>query len=213
METCELAQVCDHPLLTKEEEISLGRRSKAGDLDARRVLVENNLALVASIGKKLCNNEYTLGDCISLGTFGLMKAARNYDPDKYKTRFSTLASYSIRFEILRSRMPNTKAYNHSKIVGYFNQHDQEFDMEDETSPSAEEVVDKKDKIEKLNRALSRLSPQDQYFVKATYGLPPYGRSVTGRELAKIEGCSNQWVSFVVKRALERLRAVYGEIDG
>ena len=89
-------------LLTAEEEIEYCNRAQAGDKEAERIMVENNLKLVFSIAKRYFNvlaNEDNL-DIIQAGNLGLMKAIHKFDTTK-GNRFSTYATWWIRQSITR----------------------------------------------------------------------------------------------------------------
>ena len=88
------------PPLSKEEETEYFKKCKNGDMNARNVLIERNLRLVAHIAKKYyynggCDND----DLISIGTIGLIKAIDSYNPDS-GTRFATYAGKCLQNEIL-----------------------------------------------------------------------------------------------------------------
>ena len=86
------------PLSPKEEQHYL-ERAAAGDLEARNVLVERNLRLVAHIMKKYYASESDQEDLISIGTIGLIKAVSSYRLDK-NIRLATYASRCIENAIL-----------------------------------------------------------------------------------------------------------------
>ncbi|SHE89404.1 sporulation sigma factor SigK [Clostridium fallax] len=86
------------PLNEKEEEMYL-ERLKDGDLEAKNVLVERNLRLVAHIVKKYSFQNKEVDDLISIGTVGLIKAIDSYNQDK-GTRLATYAARCIENEIL-----------------------------------------------------------------------------------------------------------------
>ena len=85
--------------LSKEEELFYLKRSKAGDLEARNILVEYNLRLVAHIIKKYNNLDRDIDDLLSIGTIGLIKAINTFDIDK-GSRLATYASRCIENELL-----------------------------------------------------------------------------------------------------------------
>jgi RNA polymerase primary sigma factor len=96
-----LGQIGRGRLLTHEEEIDLGRRTRQGDKTARSKLIEKNLRLVIPIAKKYRGMGLPFGDLIQEGNIGLMRAADKFDPEK-GFRFSTYATWWIRQAIQRA---------------------------------------------------------------------------------------------------------------
>jgi len=90
-----LGEIGRIPLLTHEQEVSLARRAKAGDLDAQRHLVEANTRLVVSIAKRYKDHGIPLLDLVQEGNLGLLRAAQKFDPTR-GFRFSTCATWWIR---------------------------------------------------------------------------------------------------------------------
>ena len=88
--------------LTAEEERMYLKRSAEGDLEARNILIERNLRLVAHIIKKYYTQASNQEDLISIGTIGLIKAVNTFRPDK-KIRLATYASRCIENAILSQR--------------------------------------------------------------------------------------------------------------
>ena len=89
------------PLIAEEEQAYLERCAQ-GDLDARNVLVERNLRLVAHIIKKYYTQTEEQEDLISIGTIGLIKAVNTFKPDR-GIRLATYASRCIENAILSQR--------------------------------------------------------------------------------------------------------------
>jgi RNA polymerase primary sigma factor len=94
-------QIGSGRLLTHEEEIDLGRRTREGDKTARSKLIEKNLRLVIPVAKKYRGMGLPFGDLIQEGNIGLMRAADKFDPEK-GFRFSTYATWWIRQAIQRA---------------------------------------------------------------------------------------------------------------
>lgn len=87
------------PPLTPKEESELLRRSADGDNEARHILIERNLRLVAHVIKKYQHLEDDTEDLLSIGTIGLIKAVSTFNPDK-KARLATYACRCIENELL-----------------------------------------------------------------------------------------------------------------
>jgi RNA polymerase sigma factor (sigma-70 family) len=93
-------------LLTAEEERALAARIKVGDSDARKALIVANLRLAVHVAKRYRSSGATLDDLIQEGTRGLIRAARDYDPELHNTRFSSYATYWVRHMIQRAVAAN-----------------------------------------------------------------------------------------------------------
>lgn len=91
------------PLLTAEQEIELAARRKAGDPEAMQSLILANLRLVFSIAAEYRGKHRTIDhdDLVQEGNIGLMRAARDFDPETHGARFATYASLWIRHHIQR----------------------------------------------------------------------------------------------------------------
>ena len=86
-----------------------------GDMEAKTILIERNLRLVAHVVKKYQGADVELDDLISIGTIGLMKAISTFDPGK-TTRLSTYAARSIDNELLMMFRTRKK---HSREVSLY----------------------------------------------------------------------------------------------
>lgn len=96
-----LKEIRKTPLLTREEEISLGKRSLKGDKKAQRKLVTHNLRFVAYVAKRFQGRGFSLLDLIEIGNIGLIEASSRYDHRK-GVRFVNYACRWIKNSILSS---------------------------------------------------------------------------------------------------------------
>ncbi|MGH7208347.1 MAG: sigma-70 family RNA polymerase sigma factor, partial [Nitrospiraceae bacterium] len=104
---CYLRDIRHSTLLTFEQEQELGKRTKAGDFSAREQMIESNLRLVVSIGKRYMNRGLPFADIVEEGNLGLIKAVEKFDYAR-GFRFSTYASWWIRQFIERAIINQAK---------------------------------------------------------------------------------------------------------
>ncbi|MBN1593696.1 MAG: RNA polymerase sigma factor RpoD/SigA [Candidatus Coatesbacteria bacterium] len=97
-----LREISETPLLTKKQEVELGRRARRGDKEAMEQLVRSNLRFVVSLAKKYANSGVPLLDLINEGNIGLIEAAKKFDPEK-ANRFITYAKWWIQ-QAIRSAL-------------------------------------------------------------------------------------------------------------
>jgi len=93
-----LNQISQYPLLTREEERELARKSRLGDEKAREKLIVSNLRLVVKIAGDYSDMGLPLLDLISEGNIGLCKSVERYDPS-FPAKLSSYVSYSIKMKI------------------------------------------------------------------------------------------------------------------
>jgi len=103
--------------LTAEEEIELGKKIAAGDVEARNSLVEHNYPLVVNIARKHCSPGLDLEDLIQEGNIGLMKAADKFDYKK-GYRFTTYATWWITQRVYFAISKSTSSADTSKNGAY-----------------------------------------------------------------------------------------------
>ena len=103
------------PLTAEEERIYL-KRSAEGDLEARNILIERNLRLVAHIMKKYYSQSADQEDLISIGTIGLIKAISTYDASK-GARLATYAARSVENAMLSQRNNRRLRWKTMNLLG------------------------------------------------------------------------------------------------
>lgn len=195
--------------LSKESELYYLKRSKAGDLEARNILVEYNLRLVAHIVKKYNNFERDTDDLISIGTIGLIKAINTYDIEK-GSRLVTYASRCIENELLmmlRQERKCSREFSLYEPIGT-DKEGNEINLLDIVEYDGIDITDHiilEDNIRHLHHALaSLLDKRELKVLTLRYGLfntPP----LTQREVAARLNISRSYVSRIEKKALTKLR--------
>jgi RNA polymerase primary sigma factor len=96
-----LRQIARYPLLTPAQEISLSKKIKKGDKNAKEEMIRSNLRLVVKISREYVNLGLPLMDLISEGNIGLMKAVERFDPSK-GGKLSTYGAWWIKQSIKRA---------------------------------------------------------------------------------------------------------------
>lgn len=197
------------PSLTAEEEQYYIKKYIEGDLEAKHILIEHNLRLVAHITKKYQHLEEDAEDLISIGTIGLIKAIVTFNPEK-NNRLGTYAARCIENEILmmlRAKKKTAKDISLYEPIGTDREGNeiQLYDIIETTEDDAQTKIALKDDIRILyNKLESILTPRERLVLKMRYGL--YNQEeYTQREIAKQLGISRSYVSRIEKGAIEKLR--------
>lgn len=197
-----------HPLNASEERYYLQKYTE-GDLEAKHILIERNLRLVAHIVKKYQSMEEDTEDLLSIGTIGLIKAVVTFNPDK-SVRLGTYAARCIENEVLmhlRSRKKCSREVSLYEPIGTDREGNeiQLFDIIETQEDDAHRKVELRDDIQMLYRKVeSELSPRERLVLKMRYGL--YNEEeYTQREIAGQLGISRSYVSRIEKSAIEKLR--------
>ncbi|ARU63547.1 RNA polymerase subunit sigma-70 [Tumebacillus avium] len=178
-----------------------------GDENARNVLVEHNLRLVAHIVKKFENTGEDSEDLISIGTIGLIKAIESYSVNK-GTKLATYAARCIENEILmhlRSLKKTRKDVSLHDPIGT-DKEGNEITLIDVLGTETDDVIDEVQlKLEKLKiySRMNMLDEREQEVIRGRFGLPD-GEEKTQREIAEELGISRSYVSRIEKRALTKL---------
>ena len=195
--------------LTEEEERYYVKRLEENDPDARLILIERNLRLVAHISKKYVGPMVTQDDLISIGTIGLIKAVNTYTSKK-SARLATYAAKCIENEILMSIRASKRIKQEVSLslpIGT-DKDGNEISFIDILGTDADEIVDSislKIQVGKLHDAINTaLTPREKTVIICRYGLEG-GDPLPQREIAEFLGISRSYVSRIEKRALEKLK--------
>ena len=200
------------PLTAKEEAYYL-ERAAGGDLEARNILVERNLRLVAHIMKKYYTQTSDQEDLISVGTIGLIKGITTFDRTK-GSRLATYAARCVENEILMYFRAQRKSSQDVSLSDFIETGTDgaALSLMDVVSDQGDllETVDNRQRLEALRRAVDGLTePREQEVIRLRYGLGGVG-PYRQREVAEKLGISRSYVSRIEKRALEKLR---GALEG
>ena len=198
--------------LTPEEESRYLQEYKKGSPEAKDILIERNLRLVAHIVKKYQGAPEELDDLISIGTIGLIKAVQTFDANK-ANRLSTYAARCIDNELLmyfRSKKKTNREVSLYDPIGT-DKEGNEISLLDviETEPVdvVKEYSLKQDTVLLYHLLPDILTQREQDVLTFRYGL--YGqREQTQREIAKRLNISRSYVSRIEKNALMKLRCFF-----
>ena len=198
-------------LLTAEEEARyiqmLQKGSSEKAKEAREILIERNLRLVAHIAKKYQNVDEEMEDLISIGTIGLIKAVSSFDSGKGK--LSTYASRCIDNELLmllRSKKKTSKEVSLYEPIGT-DKEGNEINLLDIIESEQIDVIDRMElagNLKRLGRIMQNLEEREKEIIFLRYGLVT-GKEITQREIGEMLGISRSYVSRIEKRALGKLR--------
>ncbi|MDD2400730.1 MAG: RNA polymerase sporulation sigma factor SigK [Clostridia bacterium] len=195
-----------HPLSEKEEKLYLNKASK-GDSDARNILIEHNLRLVAHIGKKFESAGDDKEDIISIGTIGLIKAINTYNAGK-GTKLATYAARCIENEILMHLRSTKKSKGEVFLydpIG-IDKEGNEITLIDilGTHPDiVPDIVQTNVEYQEMLSKIKYLNIRERKVLEMRFGIFN-GLRKTQREIAKILGISRSYVSRIEKKALEKL---------
>ena len=195
------------PLTAEEESIYL-EKLESGDEDARNVLIERNLRLVAHVCKKYNSTNVDNDVLISIGTIGLIKGINSFKPSK-GVRLATYVSRCIDNEILMYLRSNKKTQSEvylNEPIGKDKDDNivtlqEVLEIEDR---SIEEEVDLKLKVKKLYEKIRDvLKDREREIIELRFGLN--GRNPkTQNEIAKSMGISRSYVSRIETKAINKL---------
>lgn len=197
--------------LSKEEESQCIQNLTAGgsaSKEAKNLLIERNLRLVAHIAKKYTNADEDMEDLISIGTIGLIKAVDSFDPQK-NNRLAAYAARCIDNELLmmlRSKKKTSREVSLYEPIGTDREGNEInlLDIMEQEQPDVIEEMERRRQLGCLNGLMEEmLTERERTILRQRFGLQN-GREVTQKEIGAQMGISRSYVSRIEKRALEKL---------
>lgn len=196
--------------LSQEDEAYYLSLTRNGDLEARNLLVEYNLRLVAHIVKKYQSVNRSSEDLISIGTIGLIKAINTYDESK-GSRLVTYASRCIENELLmrlRQERKESREVSLYEPIGT-DKEGNEISLMDIIGSDDENVLSNiiiSDNIRQISGIFGTvLDDREQKVITMRYGL--FGsEEMTQKDIAGRLNISRSYVSRIEKKALLKLRS-------
>ena len=188
-------------------------RASKGDLEARNILVERNLRLVAHIMKKYYTQTSEQEDLISIGTIGLIKGISSFDASK-GARLATYAARCVENEILMHFRAQRKSSQDVSLSDYIETGTDgaALSLMDVVAEDEDllESISARERIKEVRQAVKeQLEEREQKVISLRYGLDG-NVPQRQREVAKQLGISRSYVSRIEKRALEKLQQVLQE---
>ena len=201
------------PLTSEEEKIYL-QEMKNGNEEARNILIERNLRLVAHVVKKYSNTKIEQDDLISIGTIGLIKGINSFNVDK-GSKLSTYVSRCIDNEILMY-LRSTKKLNAEVSLNDPIGKDKDDNVVtlqevlENNEKTIEDEVDLKIKIKKLYEKISDiLKDREKTIIELRFGLDGH-KPKTQHEIAEMMGISRSYVSRIESKAINKLSKEFKE---
>ncbi len=206
------------PLSAKDEACYLQimqSEDRQAALEARRILIERNLRLVAHVAKKYAGAGEEMEDLISIGTIGLIKAISTFRPEK-GSRLATYAAKCIDNELLmmfRARKKTMREISLYEPIGT-DKEGNEISLLDVTLSKQEdfaEMISRREDISKVRRLVSAvLSDREKEIITMRYGLSDE-QELTQREIGEKLGISRSYVSRIEKKALLTLKKAFEDM--
>ena len=198
------------PPLSKEEELAYLIKAKAGDEEARNILIEHNLRLVVFLAKKYENTTYDIEDLVSIGSIGLIKGINTYKIDK-NIKLATYASRCISNEILMFLRKNKRKRAEVSLEDALNYDAEgnELHLEDILGTEIDLVPNEYEKQvdkEVLSKEIEGLPDRDKEIMTLRYGLNNT-KEYTQKEVAEMLGISQSYISRIEKKVVKKLKQV------
>lgn len=209
-----LSDIGREGLLTPEDEASLARRARDGDLAARRRLVSANLRFVVSVARGYRGHGVPLADLVNEGNLGLCYAADRFDPSR-GVRFISYAHFWVRRAMMQSISRHRGRSSSRELMplpvsldepAAGSSHSMGELLEDVDSPAPEDGLARADLRRVLERTLSDLPSREREVVRLYFGLGARHAATLG-EIADEIGVSRERARQLKEVGLARLRAL------
>lgn len=196
------------PPLSKEKEAQIMDELRHGNDENRDLLVTHNLRLVVYIAKKFESKTTSTEDLVSIGTIGLMKAVRTFNPEK-QIKLATYASRCIENEILM----HLRKVNNTRVEMSFDEplsvdwDGNELTLRDVLGTEPDDVyenIEYDDEKRFLRNIVDTLPEKEKKMMMMRFGLDG-GKSHTQKQLADSMGISQSYISRLEKRILSKIR--------
>ena len=197
------------PLEPEEEAYVLSQLDTRRSEEAKAILIERNLRLVVYIAKKFENTGIGVGDLISIGTIGLIKAIQTFNLER-KIKLATYASRCIENEILMYLRRTSKTRMEVSIDEPLNVDWDGNELllsdilgtdDDIISRDIEDEIDKK----LLKKAIETLTDREKLIISLRFGLNGNEEEKTQKEVADMLGISQSYISRLEKKIIHRLK--------
>ncbi len=205
--------------LTSGEEAHYLQLLKNGSVEerqeAKNILIERNLRLVAHVAKKYQNVDEDMEDLISIGCIGLIKAIETFDAGK--GRLATYACRCIDNELLmllRSKKKTAREISLFEPIGQDKEGNEIrlVDVIEQQQTDAADFMERNENIRKMFLFMEEcLTEREREIIRLRYGLGNT-EPITQNEIGECFGISRSYVSRIEKHAISKLKASFDEVD-
>ncbi len=203
------------PPLSADEELALLDRLQSGDDAVKNTLIERNLRLVVYIARKFDNTGIWVEDLVSIGTIGLIKAVKTFDPTK-RIKLATYASKCIENEILMFLRRSSRIRAEVSLDEPLNKdwEGNELLLSDVMGTENDLIYrGLEEEVERslLRKAMAKLAGREKCIMELRFGLKD-SRERTQKEVADLLGISQSYISRLEKRIFKRLRKEIAKME-
>lgn len=201
---------CGEPMptpLTREEELKVLENLGKDNGEARQILIKRNLRLVVYVVRKFANSKTSVEDLVSIGTIGLIKAAKTFKSEK-NIKFATYASRCIENEVLmelrRTTNSKTEISIHQKLnIDLDGKNPQLLETLKTENDVTLKNIEMENDITLLEIAMSKLPPREKNIIMLRFGMGNLDEK-TQKEVADMLGISQSYISRLEKKIINKL---------